>query len=393
MRLLPAAVCLLLLSEVFLSAQETAPADLAPQFLSEQTWALAEPAGSWKTVSKSEDSRIFETTGPGRVFGMETQQIQAYYKKEKLSEIQITYLEAGNFFGQDAGNSKKAQKQFSAMLKQAEDRLDAELTRQFGKGRRVSVGSSQRLRSRVTEYSAGSLVIRLYSEEDQLLSVAILSADSASRKILAAAPDQNARRKETAENVQKLPNGDVIIDNIPMIEQGDRGYCAMGTLAMVMRYYGLSLNIDLIAAKAGYRQGDVSNASIIPTYQACAREGKLKLRVDDKFDFKKAQKNILKGYPMIAARQFDRVRDTFHTEFARRYALDPQAILPKPDRQERQRWPGKTGSNHASLITGFNETRKEILFTESWGERMRNRRMLAEEMEATAWEVYYFTPP
>jgi hypothetical protein len=166
----------------------------------------------------------------------------------------------------------------------------------------------------------------------------------------------------------------------------------MGTLAMVTRYYGLALNIDLVAAKAGYREGDVANADILPTYQACAREGKLRLRVDDKFDFKKAQKHILKGYPLIVARRFDRVRDAFHSEFARTFAQNPDAKLPKADRSERQRWPGKTGSGHMSLATGFNEARKEILFTESWGENMRNRRMLGEEMEETASQVYYFTP-
>ena len=33
--------------------------------------------------------------------------------------------------------------------------------------------------------------------------------------------------------------------------------------------------------------------------------------------------------------------------------------------------------------------RREIIFTESWGERSRNRRMRVEEMEGTVYLAYY----
>jgi hypothetical protein len=43
-----------------------------------------------------------------------------------------------------------------------------------------------------------------------------------------------------------------------------------------------------------------------------------------------------------------------------------------------------------SVITGYNEKRDEILFTESWGERYRQRRMRIEEMEKTADSLFFF---
>jgi hypothetical protein len=43
-----------------------------------------------------------------------------------------------------------------------------------------------------------------------------------------------------------------------------------------------------------------------------------------------------------------------------------------------------------SVITGYNETRGEILFTESWGERYRQRRMSIGEMEKTADSLFFF---
>jgi hypothetical protein len=49
-------------------------------------------------------------------------------------------------------------------------------------------------------------------------------------------------------------------------------------------------------------------------------------------------------------------------------------------------------SAHASVITGVNKKRDEVIFTESWGENNRNRRMRAEEMEATAYVTFLLEP-
>ena len=63
--------------------------------------------------------------------------------------------------------------------------------------------------------------------------------------------------------------------------------------------------------------------------------------------------------------------------------------LPKPDLNDRKSWPTKESFSHSSLITGYNLARREVIFTESWGERVRNRRMRIEEMEGTSYMAYY----
>lgn len=71
----------------------------------------------------------------------------------------------------------------------------------------------------------------------------------------------------------------------------------------------------------------------------------------------------------------------------------PAEELPHPrkDKEDRDLWPTLDSGGHASLITGYNKERGE-LFTESWGENNRNRRMKAEEREATAYVVFEFQP-
>jgi peptidase C39-like protein len=369
----------------------TDPADFGATLTGTNVWSSSTLTDGWKPASSDAKRRIFQLEGRPPIFGLAPEQTQARYEGETLSEISITYLEAGNYFGSHAARDaglKKAQKEFAEKFDAAEETLLKSLTALYGTGQRRNVGKSQVLRSRVTEFDAGPLLIRLFAEEDQLISIFILPASAGA----AAATDRTGRRTEVQGNVARLPNGDVAIQNIPIVDQGERGYCAIGTLTMITRYYGLPVNVDLIAAKAGYKDGDVGNANLDAVYAACAREARLKMKMEKNFDFRKAKKSLLKGQPIVVGRKFDRVRDEFHTQFARQYEKDSSARLPKADRAERARWPTSAASSHMSIITGFNDAREEVLFTESWGEAARHRRMLADEMEATAFQVDYFSP-
>ena len=178
-----------------------------------------------------------------------------------------------------------------------------------------------------------------------------------------------------------------------MFQQGARGYCAVGVLAMVMKYYGLDVNVDMLAAKAGYREGDTKDIKV-NVYEEAAKEAKVRYRTTGKFSIAEVKRSLEKGQPVIVWRAFSRQRDAFHSTFAATFRTNPTAKLPDPhkDQQDKKLWPVVKFGGHASLITGINEERKEVLFTESWGENNRNRRMRTEEMEATAYAMFFFDP-
>jgi len=66
--------------------------------------------------------------------------------------------------------------------------------------------------------------------------------------------------------------------------------------------------------------------------------------------------------------------------------------LPKPDKKDKAAWPTRDDGGHASLVTGYNPDRGEVLFTESWLNDYRHRRMRTEEMEGTTYVIFYFNP-
>ena len=51
-------------------------------------------------------------------------------------------------------------------------------------------------------------------------------------------------------NVTRSPEGDVRIENVPMVDQGQKGYCAAAASERVLRYYGLEVDQHQIAQLA-----------------------------------------------------------------------------------------------------------------------------------------------
>ena len=394
--------------------------DQTPAFLLQENWKTGQLPGTWKEVNTQGEKTVRELVSLGLIFGERPVQVQATFENGAVSKIQINYLEAGTFFGFRASDEAKYKNtdvtraetrakakelaelkkkeeaelaprrlEFAKRFKELETAIPATITTVTkAEGKRVSVGRDM-LRTRTTEFAAETVAMRFVAEEGQLIAVTIISKDALTRRMLG---DTKGRTSGIKEQVTTAENGDVIISNVPMVNQGSRGYCAIGTLAMITQYYGLDVNIDQLASKAGYKEGDVSNAAVIPIYDAAAKAAKLRMVRQDKFDFRDAMRAVSKGKPLLVWRYFSRERDDFHSKFAARLVRNPTEELPNPrkDKEERDLWPTFDSGGHASLITGYNKERGEVLFTESWGENNRNRRMKAEEMQATAYVVFEF---
>ncbi|MBX3740525.1 MAG: C39 family peptidase [Akkermansiaceae bacterium] len=393
--------------------------DLVSVLLAPSVWEGAqEVPGKWVTISNQGDKKTCELKSMGRFFGARPQQVLAYYQADKLVRMDVTYLETGNVFGyrksrEDAYVRDKLSEKEVREMKDKEDLEAAGRKQEFEKlfgdleksipmaleafcgapGKKVSIGRDRMLKVRATEFVSPSLRFRFSAEEDQLILLAIIPAEVTGNKLVTQTGSD--RRRDIKAGPEKLPNGDVVIRNIPMVNQGSRGYCAMGTLAMIMQYYSVNVNIDQLAAAAGYQEGSVEHASIVPIYESAAKEGKLKLQVvTPPLKARQLIKEVDRGQPVLIWRYFSRERDEVHSDFAETFATDPSAVLPDPkkDKEEEERWAGRSNGGHASIVTGYNRERGEILFTESWGENKRNRRMRVEEMEHSGYLYFLFEP-
>ena len=204
-------------------------------------------------------------------------------------------------------------------------------------------------------------------------------------------PIPTSAQRSWKKNVTTVDD-DRLLNEIPLFPQGDRAYCGVSALSMAMQYLGLNIDTEDYAAAAGIRYGSTRGSKIREIYSTAADEIGYDLQRQTSFDFSRTQEAIDEGQPVIVWRRWSQARDYLHSQYAKRRAKDRTINLPIADAKDRSLWPEKDAYNHASVITGYNARRGEIIFTESWGEAVRNRRMRVAEMEATCYYTFYFRP-
>lgn len=235
-----------------------------------------------------------------------------------------------------------------------------------------------------------------------------------------------------AENVTKGGKGDVYIDNVPMVDQGQKGYCAVATAERVLRYYGLEIDEHELAQAAGSSASEgTSIKAMKDSVEAIGRKYKL-ATVVAYGDFDKAVEERIDGivkeveaYNKAAKkmRKPEIGRDTYVKRQGVMTMYDPQAAHDAMDaevrkemkttgsqksryrkfmadvRQQVQKgiplyWSVELGiypepeipqarGGHMRMIIGYNDKKREILYTDSWGAGHELKRMPAD----WAWTI------
>lgn len=149
-------------------------------------------------------------------------------------------------------------------------------------------------------------------------------------------------------NVQKDPYGDVYISGIPIIDQGGKGYCAPATCARVLQYYGIDVDMHLLADHMDTaRKEGTSMYSVEQSLKFLCRGNPVTYRHYNQCSRSSVKKFINKGIPLI--------------------------------------WciPG-----HMRLIIGYNEKKREIIYTDSWGAWASYRRMAIKQAQRITEDIY-----
>ncbi len=108
-------------------------------------------------------------------------------------------------------------------------------------------------------------LVSSYSEKSRNQGIAAVLPEYARLEILKFDPLQDPRKSalvgtppppksisalDLKQRVRHQPDGDVIIPSVPMVDQGEKGYCAAAVCERVLRYYGRNLDQHEIAQLA-----------------------------------------------------------------------------------------------------------------------------------------------
>ena len=368
-----------------------------PLLRSVEAWDSDEARMGWAWTRTQAPTVYRVQAWPCAVLGKDVQSVTGCFVGDRLTALSVVFLDSGAWFGfvpDDEVKGVEAARgaEFARLFREVSQGVAKEMESLAGKGREISLGATTWLRQKAEIYTHGGLGFRLTIVPDQLVKLSVFREAADASSLLTAArrsPDKQTQGRAFASLVRKSPNGDTVIDGVPVFPQGDRAYCGVSALAMAMRLCGLMLDTEEYAAAAGIRFGSTRKSHIREVYEAAATEAGLSMPRTDRFDFARARTSIDAGFPAIVFRRWSQERDYVHTMFARRFAGDPSAELPRPDANDQKQWPTRDSYAHASIVNGYNAQRREVIFTESWSELARNRRMRFEELERTSYLAYY----
>lgn len=362
-------------------------------------WSAPEFRDVWQPLRSTTPISYKHWPEAPPVFGQKPHAITAKFVDDEIQLITLLFLDSGTHFGYVAKeNAAKTREEhqdaFRVRVEETAHDVEAGLVllAKSANGDVDVLGKNPLLKQKVTLFELGNLTARLHHIDEQLVKVTVFPEVRSAQTWFAEARRTSGEgdwEQVIQSRLQVLENGDRLLSEIPMFPQGDRAYCGVSSLAMATQYLGLAMETEDLAAAAGIRYGSTKGARILEVYQAAFYELGMRLPRREVFDLEKAKETIDAGIPVIVWRRWRSERDYLHTQFARRHALEPSLELPQPDDGDREFWPKPSDYNHASVITGYNAERGEVIFTESWGERVRNRRMRGEEMKATSYYSFY----
>ena len=335
-------------------------------------------------ISRVAATRRFE------VCGIQPMAVNARFVNAGVHSISVVMFDAGTFFGFNNSNLPKDES-FEAgkqrFDKEFSERQTAVLTglKKLGAdgGAELLLGKRSGLNLQTQIFKLPQGAARLMSYEHQLLLLDFFHSEADARTLLIPVTIIPAR-VPAGSTERRLPV-------VPMVPQGSRGYCGVATLAMVGGMLGLQPGAEEYAVLSGFQYGIETKSDIRELFGNVAQEAGVKAQRSPKFDAAKMKQSIDQGMPVVVFRWWAEERDYIHSAYSARIARGEKAELPSATMDDRKTWPKKSPFTHASIVNGYRADKREAIFTESWGEQARNRRMRVEEMEGTSYYAVYFS--
>jgi Peptidase_C39 like family len=209
------------------------------------------------------------------------------------------------------------------------------------------------------------------SGKDQLLNIAAIGRDSTGLK-----------RSELPKFVKK-DNGDVFVSGVPMVDQGDKGYCVVASAQRLFGYLRIPCDQHEIAALAGSdAQRGTSSKAMEETLAKIVNR------------FKARFKPLLLKAPRRSTADKNARPDRF-----------VKMIAEHVDKGEPLLWGLELGlhpeepplriqgtGGHMRLILGYNTEKNQILFSDSWGAGHELKRMNLEHAIDSTFGIYLLEP-
>jgi len=367
------------------------------------TALVAERLG-WPKESQTPHSSSYRGYPPKNYRFMQARpySVTLYGNEGTVSSLSIIFANKGDFFGaigsgEDHFIKGKPVPSGSTGLKMVMDRdakaISDSLTKVLGQPTRQRFGDGKTVQSVMRWDWSGHSFLLAYVDKEYL-TLAIQPVEFADQRGKSKRIPDSTIRKRSKENIEKRSNGDVVIKNIPMVDQGPKGYCVPATAERCMRYLGIPADMYLLAL-AGQTKGGAGTSPTL-LLEAIAQDIKRKGRSfkiwKDELSIRKLAQYIDNGIPVMwslySTRDFNKIANS-RTQ-ARKNPDTWSAykgIVKKESRSNKLAI--EKNRSHIVIILGYNKETGEIAFSDSWGERYKERWITLAEAQQISQHYFY----
>ena len=297
---------------------------------------------------------------------------------------------------------KDVQDNFEKALKADTQTLTDALTKLFGDPTHMGFGGSNSdTRERVLRWDWQGHAFLVSSPKDAYVTLRIVPTAFADNYGKADDTNSDDLRAQLAQRVKQSDNGDVVVTDIPMVDQGPKGYCVPATWERYMRYLGIPADMYVLANAAGTSQEGTNLDAMVQNVDSLVTL--YHRRIDGgqgNLDIRSIAKNIDTGLPLmwacmihipferaISHRMKDRADVTDWSAWAAKLADGDKAEIPAEISGS------PVAGGHQRMIIGYNAKTNEIAISDSWSKAFAIRWMtLAEANAINAGQTFVIEP-
>ncbi|GAB4250149.1 MAG: hypothetical protein OHK005_17090 [Candidatus Methylacidiphilales bacterium] len=290
---------------------------------------------------------------------------------------------------------REIERQRKGLLKAISDSIDSDaeairsrLIEHLGPPMRESTGTSAATRERVERWNWGGHAFILSVQDGEYTALRIQPTEEADAKGRLERTNRVDLLRNTAKNVVRRENGDVVIRNIPMVNQGPKGFCVPATWERYLSYVGIPADMYVLAmaGNTGVGGGTRTQAMAAAAESFIRKAGRRTERISASLETRDLARTIDQGLPIMWAMFLleDFSASLTERSLARRQVEDWAAyrralttwrkaardLKPDPER------------GHVCMIIGYNETTRELAISDSWGPAFEERWLTVEEAQA-----------
>lgn len=320
-----------------------------------------------------------------------------YGEEGNASSISIVYANKGDSFSANASGASSGAidlNELDRVIDSDFETVGQALSSLLGEPDRQSFGEGSSYR-RVSRWDWNDHAFLLSRKDEEFVALSITPTQFADDK---GRPERNRdaeMREMTRRNVERKSNGDVVIRNIPMVNQGPKGYCVPATFERCMRYMQIPADMYLLAmaGETSAGGGTFMDAFIDGVKRDVTRNGRSMKSVNVNPKPRSIARYIDDGLPLLwrmtSSESFNNLADA--QTIARSAVEDwqrwaDQDIRQFEDAAEDVQMDRTRG--HVSMIIGYNKKTDEIAVSDSWGPAYEIRWVMAEAVENVSHEFY-----